>query len=355
MGTRPIWSVYRRRVRYTRRLARLRRAAGSRRGRCALRRAWRGGRGGHHALCGVRTIRHQHGSRRSASDPRPRWRLAPHRRHRPRNGRNRMRRAGPSQASNSAPTGGSAAAKPQAWGEHTSTAAAPDAAFLIHGLGGTQYDLGSMHKRLKNAGLVTYSLTLPGHGTKPEDLASVSAEDSGRGGRRQIPRNPRSASDLAPDGHVHGLATRGAARGTRASRQRQFDHARAPRLHRRLGHAVVSLHAPRAVCHSALAATDENRRGGPLRHQERAAARDRQGQVRARREFSLPMGSAGVPPSGRPVACDGDESRVAYPLPDAGGARARGRARRACARPTSWWKPSAEGGPGWSSSRTVIT
>ena len=58
-----------------------------------------------------------------------------------------------------------------------SGAPAPDAAFLIHGLGGTQYDLGSMHKRLKNAGLVTYSLTLPGHGTKPEDLAGVAAED----------------------------------------------------------------------------------------------------------------------------------------------------------------------------------
>ena len=58
-----------------------------------------------------------------------------------------------------------------------SAIAAPDAAFLIHGLGGTQYDLGSMHKRLKNAGLVTYSLTLPGHGTKPEDLARVAMED----------------------------------------------------------------------------------------------------------------------------------------------------------------------------------
>src|SRR5262249_34975229 len=102
----------------------------------------------HHALCGVRTIRHQHGDRRGASNPRPRRRPAPHRRHRPRNARNRM-----------------------------NAAAAPDAAFLIHGLGGTQYDLGSMHKRLKNAGLVTYSLTLPGHGTKPEDLASVTAED----------------------------------------------------------------------------------------------------------------------------------------------------------------------------------
>ena len=34
-----------------------------------------------------------------------------------------------------------------------------------------------MHKRLKNAGLVTHSLTLPGHGTKPEDLVGVTAED----------------------------------------------------------------------------------------------------------------------------------------------------------------------------------
>ncbi len=50
------------------------------------------------------------------------------------------------------------------------------AVFLIHGLGGTQYDLGSMHKRLKNAGFVTHSLTLPGHGTTPEDLVNVTAE-----------------------------------------------------------------------------------------------------------------------------------------------------------------------------------
>jgi carboxylesterase len=50
------------------------------------------------------------------------------------------------------------------------------AVFLIHGLGGTQYDLGSMHKRLKNAGFVTHSLTLPGHGTTPEDLVKVTAE-----------------------------------------------------------------------------------------------------------------------------------------------------------------------------------
>jgi len=56
-------------------------------------------------------------------------------------------------------------------------AVTPDGVFLIHGLGGTQYDLGSMHKRLKNAGFVTHSLTLPGHGTQPEDLAGVTAED----------------------------------------------------------------------------------------------------------------------------------------------------------------------------------
>lgn len=54
---------------------------------------------------------------------------------------------------------------------------AEPAVFLIHGLGGTQYDLGSMHKRLKNAGFVTYSITLPGHGGQPADLLGVRAED----------------------------------------------------------------------------------------------------------------------------------------------------------------------------------
>lgn len=51
------------------------------------------------------------------------------------------------------------------------------AVLLVHGLGGTQFDLGSMHKRLKNAGFVTHSLTLPGHGTQPADLVGVKAED----------------------------------------------------------------------------------------------------------------------------------------------------------------------------------
>lgn len=51
------------------------------------------------------------------------------------------------------------------------------AVFLIHGLGGTQYDLGTLHKRLQNAGFVTYSITLPGHGEQPQDLIGVRAED----------------------------------------------------------------------------------------------------------------------------------------------------------------------------------
>jgi carboxylesterase len=34
-----------------------------------------------------------------------------------------------------------------------------------------------MHKRLKNAGLATHALTLPGHGTNPADLIGVTAED----------------------------------------------------------------------------------------------------------------------------------------------------------------------------------
>jgi carboxylesterase len=50
-------------------------------------------------------------------------------------------------------------------------------ALLIHGLGGTQYDLGSMHRHLRRCGVETHTLTLPGHGTQPEALASVHAEE----------------------------------------------------------------------------------------------------------------------------------------------------------------------------------
>jgi carboxylesterase len=51
------------------------------------------------------------------------------------------------------------------------------AVLMIHGLGGTQFDLGSMHKVLQRAGFTTHSLTLPGHGTDPKDLLDVRAED----------------------------------------------------------------------------------------------------------------------------------------------------------------------------------
>ena len=67
---------------------------------------------------------------------------------------------------------------PQATQQEANQAASGRAGvFLIHGLGGTQYDMGSMHKRLKTAGFETHSLTLPGHGTTPEDLMKVGADD----------------------------------------------------------------------------------------------------------------------------------------------------------------------------------
>ncbi|WP_050462567.1 alpha/beta hydrolase [Herbaspirillum autotrophicum] len=49
-------------------------------------------------------------------------------------------------------------------------------ALLIHGLGGTQFDLGVMHKALLRAGVEIHSITLPGHGGQPEDLIPVRAE-----------------------------------------------------------------------------------------------------------------------------------------------------------------------------------
>ena len=77
----------------------------------------------------------------------------------------------------------------------------PDGVFLVHGLGGTQYDLGSMHKRLKNAGFVTHSLTLPGHGTKPQDLAGVTAEDW----IDAVVTKYRAVRDQHPKLHVMGM------------------------------------------------------------------------------------------------------------------------------------------------------
>ncbi|GGP17601.1 alpha/beta hydrolase [Silvimonas iriomotensis] len=48
---------------------------------------------------------------------------------------------------------------------------------LVHGLGGTQYDLGSLHKTLQKAGVETHCITLPGHGGQPQDLIGVMMED----------------------------------------------------------------------------------------------------------------------------------------------------------------------------------
>ncbi|MCQ0032862.1 alpha/beta fold hydrolase [Burkholderia glumae] len=47
---------------------------------------------------------------------------------------------------------------------------------LIHGLGGTEYDLGSLHKAIRRAGGDAHIITLPGHGTRPGDLVGVRAE-----------------------------------------------------------------------------------------------------------------------------------------------------------------------------------
>ncbi len=97
--------------------------------------------------------------------------------------------------------------------------ATPDGVFLIHGLGGTQYDLGSMHKRLKNAGFVTHSLTLPGHGTTPEDLAGVAAEDW----IDAVVAKYREVRDAHPRLHVMGMCMGALLAGVVAQRER---HAR---------------------------------------------------------------------------------------------------------------------------------
>ena len=56
------------------------------------------------------------------------------------------------------------------------TEPASTAVLLIHGLGGTAYDLGVLQKALRSAGAVAYAPTLPGHGTRPEDLVPMHAE-----------------------------------------------------------------------------------------------------------------------------------------------------------------------------------
>ncbi len=58
-----------------------------------------------------------------------------------------------------------------------------------------------MHKRLRNAGFVTHSLTLPGHGTTPEDLVGVTAEDW----IDAVVTKYREVRDAHPTLHVMGM------------------------------------------------------------------------------------------------------------------------------------------------------
>ena len=50
-------------------------------------------------------------------------------------------------------------------------------ALLIHGLGGTEFDLGPLQRILSKCGVHTHTVTLPGHGTTPQDLLDVTRED----------------------------------------------------------------------------------------------------------------------------------------------------------------------------------
>ncbi|MEM5290449.1 alpha/beta fold hydrolase [Paraburkholderia sabiae] len=49
-------------------------------------------------------------------------------------------------------------------------------ALIIHGLGGSEHDLGRMRRSLELAGIATHAPTLPGHGGTPGDLREVRAE-----------------------------------------------------------------------------------------------------------------------------------------------------------------------------------
>jgi carboxylesterase len=48
---------------------------------------------------------------------------------------------------------------------------------MIHGLGGTAYDFGTLPAKLKQAGFSVHVPILPGHGTHPQDLAELTMED----------------------------------------------------------------------------------------------------------------------------------------------------------------------------------
>lgn len=51
------------------------------------------------------------------------------------------------------------------------------AVLLVHGLGGTAYDLGALGRTLEEAGYVTHTPLLPGHGSNPEDLKATRWQD----------------------------------------------------------------------------------------------------------------------------------------------------------------------------------
>ena len=146
--------------------------------------------------------------------------------------------------------------------------------FLIHGLGGTEYDLGSMHKRLKNAGFVTHSLTLPGHGTNPEDLLGVTAEDWLDAVPAALSRARRGSIETL---HVMGMCM-GSLLAVEVAKQEQHRKGRLVVL----APPIYSTAGPRpgtaSLRHAALlvpagAARHAGRGGGSVRHQERAAAR----------------------------------------------------------------------------------
>lgn len=61
--------------------------------------------------------------------------------------------------------------------EFTAVSSPRVGALLIHGLGGTEFDMGSLHKVLTRADIQTHTVALPGHASRPEDLLGVRAED----------------------------------------------------------------------------------------------------------------------------------------------------------------------------------
>ncbi|OWY37442.1 carboxylesterase [Xenophilus sp. AP218F] len=56
-------------------------------------------------------------------------------------------------------------------------ASSKTAALLVHGLGGTAYDLGALGRTLEEADIITHTPVLPGHGGQPEDLLATRWQD----------------------------------------------------------------------------------------------------------------------------------------------------------------------------------